>query len=83
MLMLPSSAHVCIFVYYNSIITNNTINTDWLGYVLRDGSIDNHNLNISGGTENIRYYASASINYLPFWSNESKGICYFDTVGIS
>lgn len=39
-------------------INNNTTNTDWVGQVLRNGSIDNHNLNISGGTENITYYFS-------------------------
>ncbi len=32
--------------------------TDWLGYVLRDGSIDNHNLSISGSNEKVNYYFS-------------------------
>jgi len=33
--------------------------TDWLSYVLRDGSIDNHNININGGTDKVVYYFSA------------------------
>lgn len=32
--------------------------TDWLGLVLRDGAIDNHNVSVSGGTDKIVYYAS-------------------------
>lgn len=32
--------------------------TDWLGQVLRDGSVDNHNLSVSGGSENTTYYFS-------------------------
>ncbi|MCV9387024.1 SusC/RagA family TonB-linked outer membrane protein [Reichenbachiella ulvae] len=34
--------------------------TDWLGYMLRDGSIDNHNVSISGGTEKATYYFSGN-----------------------
>ncbi|MBN2610414.1 MAG: SusC/RagA family TonB-linked outer membrane protein [Bacteroidales bacterium] len=44
--------------FSESDIANNTTNTDWVGLILRDGSIDNHNINISGGSENIRYYVS-------------------------
>ncbi|WP_207420658.1 SusC/RagA family TonB-linked outer membrane protein [Desertivirga brevis] len=32
--------------------------TDWLDLVLRNGSIDNHNLSISGGTDKLSYYVS-------------------------
>lgn len=34
--------------------------TDWVGEVLKNGSIINQNLNISGGTEKITYYFSAN-----------------------
>ncbi|MBK6622090.1 MAG: SusC/RagA family TonB-linked outer membrane protein [Saprospirales bacterium] len=34
--------------------------TDWLGEVLRNGSIDNHALTVSGGTEKVKYYFSGS-----------------------
>jgi len=32
--------------------------TDWLDLTLRDGSIDNHNVTISGGSEKLTYYFS-------------------------
>ena len=32
--------------------------TDWLGEVLRDGSVDNHNVSINGGTEKLTYFFS-------------------------
>ena len=31
-------------------------NTDWLDYILRPGSINNHSLSISGGTKYVKYY---------------------------
>lgn len=32
---------------------------DWLGYLLKDGAMQSqHNLNISGGTQNLRYFVS-------------------------
>lgn len=34
--------------------------TDWLSEVLRDGSIDNHSINVNGGSENINYYFSGN-----------------------
>jgi len=34
--------------------------TDWLGQVLRNGSIDNHNFNISGGADKLTYYFSGN-----------------------
>jgi TonB-linked SusC/RagA family outer membrane protein len=39
-------------------ISNAGAGTDWLSYVLRDGSIDNHNISISGATEKVNYYFS-------------------------
>ena len=33
-------------------------NTDWLGILLQDTYSHNHSLNVSGGTDNLRYYAS-------------------------
>ena len=47
-------------------INNTGVGTDWLGEVLRDGSIDNHSLTINGGTELVNYYFSGN---------------YFDQVG--
>lgn len=44
--------------FSDSAMAANTTNTDWVGQILRDGSIDNHNINISGGTDRVRYYAS-------------------------
>ncbi len=35
-----------------------TVNTDWMGLLLQDTYSHAHSLSISGGTENIRYYAS-------------------------
>lgn len=32
--------------------------TDWLDLVMRNGSVDNHNVSISGGTEKLTYYVS-------------------------
>ncbi|HUX58737.1 MAG TPA: SusC/RagA family TonB-linked outer membrane protein [Bacteroidales bacterium] len=34
--------------------------TDWKNLVLRDGSIENHNLTVSGGSEFITYYMSGN-----------------------
>lgn len=53
--------------YYNSPtikpFTEDQINnagggTDWLSHVLRDGSVDNHNISISGATDKVNYYFS-------------------------
>ena len=35
-----------------------TANTDWLGLLLQDTYSHNHTVNVSGGTENLRYYSS-------------------------
>jgi len=32
--------------------------TDWLGMLIRDGSINEHNLTMSGGTDKTRFYSS-------------------------
>jgi TonB-linked SusC/RagA family outer membrane protein len=45
--------------YSPSQILSAGMGTQWLDYVLRDGSIDNHNININGGTDKIVYYFSA------------------------
>jgi len=37
------------------------VGTDWLSYVLRNGSIDNHNVSISGATDKVNYYFSGGI----------------------
>ncbi len=34
--------------------------TDWLGLVLRQGAIDNHNLNVNGGTDKVVYFFSGN-----------------------
>ncbi|HOK50996.1 MAG TPA: carboxypeptidase-like regulatory domain-containing protein, partial [Bacteroidales bacterium] len=49
-----------IFLYSDSAIANPPQATDWLGMVLRQGRVDNHNINVSGGNERIVYYASGN-----------------------
>ena len=44
--------------FVSSVQAMETANTDWLGTLMRDTYSQNHTLSISGGTENIRYYAS-------------------------
>ncbi|MEJ8844917.1 SusC/RagA family TonB-linked outer membrane protein [Lacibacter sp. H375] len=46
--------------YSTAEIQNAGSGTDWLGLVLRNGSIDNHNLSVSGGTEKAVYFFSAN-----------------------
>ncbi len=36
------------------------VGTDWVGEILRNGSIDNHNLSISGGAEKVTYFFSGN-----------------------
>ena len=43
---------------YSQSEINNAGNTDWVEQILRDGSIQNHNVNISGGTQKVSYYVS-------------------------
>jgi TonB-linked SusC/RagA family outer membrane protein len=40
---------------------NDATNTDWVGHILRTGYIDNHNININGGTEKVSYYFSGGL----------------------
>lgn len=47
--------------YSNDRIANNTIDTDWVGLILRDGYINNQNITVSGGSDKIRYYLG--LNY--------------------
>lgn len=44
--------------YTDDQIRNAGVGTDWLSYVLKDGSIDNHNVSISGATDKVNYYFS-------------------------
>lgn len=46
--------------FTNTQIRNARQGTDWLGQVLRYGSIDNHSLTVSGGSEKVNYYLSGS-----------------------
>lgn len=45
-----------------------TVNTDWMGLLMHDTYSHNHSLSVSGGTDNIRYYASLG------YSNENGNI---------
>lgn len=38
------------------------VNTDWFDILFREAVSQNHSINASGGTENLRYYASFSLN---------------------
>ncbi|MEI6948963.1 SusC/RagA family TonB-linked outer membrane protein [Paraflavisolibacter sp. H34] len=44
--------------YTQEQIKNAGRGTDWLSYVLKDGSIDNHNVSISGSSDKVNYYFS-------------------------
>ena len=54
--------------YWNGVLTHDefieqfrymeTVNTDWMGILMQDTYSHNHSMNVSGGTDNIRYYAS-------------------------
>ena len=46
--------------YSSTDIANAGAGTDWLGQVLRAGSIDNHSININGGGERATYYFSGN-----------------------
>lgn len=39
-----------------------TVNTDWFDILLKNAFSHSHTVNLSGGTENIRYYASVGYN---------------------
>ncbi|MEK6479714.1 TonB-dependent receptor [Catalinimonas sp. 4WD22] len=38
----------------------NGVDTDWLGLVLQDGTQQDHQVSVSGGSENVTYYLSGS-----------------------
>ena len=40
-----------------------TVNTDWFDILTQDTYSHDHTLSVSGGTENVRYYASLGYNY--------------------
>ncbi|MCH7413147.1 TonB-dependent receptor [Belliella sp. R4-6] len=50
--ILPNAAEVDNF--------NNGITTDWMDVATQQGRITEHNLSISGGTENVQYFVSGS-----------------------
>ena len=39
-----------------------TVNTDWFDLMMRDAFSHSHTLSLSGGTDNIRYYASLGMS---------------------
>jgi TonB-linked SusC/RagA family outer membrane protein len=41
---------------------NKTTDTDWLEHIFGTGSLTRHNLSLSGGNNNMSYYAAASAN---------------------
>lgn len=46
--------------YSDQDIANAGEGTDWLGLVLRNGSIDNHNLSVSGGSDKTTFFVSGN-----------------------
>jgi len=56
----PANLSAYVVPYTEDQIRNIGTGTNWLDQVLRSGSIDNHSLTISGGSENIRYFFSGS-----------------------
>ncbi|HEX6846367.1 MAG TPA: SusC/RagA family TonB-linked outer membrane protein [Chitinophagaceae bacterium] len=46
--------------YSQTDIQNAGEGTDWLGLVLKDGSIDNHNISINGGSDKATYFFSGN-----------------------
>ena len=47
-------------LFSDSLINNAGNGTDWLGKILRTGIIDNHNININGGSDKVVYYVSGN-----------------------
>lgn len=47
--------------YTQDQINNAGRGTDWLSYILKNGSIDNHNLSVNGSSDKINYYFSAGV----------------------
>jgi TonB-dependent starch-binding outer membrane protein SusC len=56
----PNPATGFVPRYSQTDIQNAGEGTDWLGLVLRDGSIDNHNVNVNGGSERATYFFSGN-----------------------
>ncbi|MCD6367034.1 MAG: SusC/RagA family TonB-linked outer membrane protein, partial [Bacteroidales bacterium] len=56
----PNAASGFVPQFSDEDIANAGEGTDWMGMVLRDGSIDNHNLTINGGTDQVTYYFSGN-----------------------
>ena len=54
--------------FLNAVHKMETVNTDWLGILMKDSYSHNHTVSVSGGTDNIRYYASLG------YSNENGNI---------
>jgi len=46
--------------YTDAQIQNPGPATDWIGMVLRDGRIDNHNVSVNGGSDKVTYYLSGN-----------------------
>lgn len=46
--------------YSSTDIANAGVGTDWMSQVLRSGSVDNHSVNINGGTDKVTYYFSGN-----------------------
>jgi TonB-linked SusC/RagA family outer membrane protein len=46
--------------YTDQQVQNAGAGTDWLGEVLRPGSVDNHNISVNGGTEKATYFFSGN-----------------------
>ena len=56
----PNAATEFTPKYTDAQIQNPMPATDWLGLVLRDGRIDNHNISVNGGTDRVTYYLSGN-----------------------
>lgn len=54
----PSSVNPFVPRFTDSEIDEAGVGTDWLGMLIRDGHIHEHNVSLTGGTEKTRYYAS-------------------------
>lgn len=63
----PSSVAPFAPTFSTSDIASAGAGTDWLGMLIRDGKINEHNISISGGTENSKIYTA--FNYF-----NNKGI---------
>lgn len=46
--------------FTDSEIANVGVGTNWLDLVMRNGSVDNHSINVNGGTDKVTYYFSGN-----------------------